>query len=199
MAYSADSFVADEQPTTAKWNKLWSNDASFNDGSGFANGAIGSVHAALADGIQVKAGYAAFNAVGTGTTILPMDDTVPQNTEGTEFMTISYTPKSSTNILVIESQFFGSVSVAADVSLALFQDSTASALSAGSFYQGISGGRVLINHRHIMVAGTTSSTTFKIRAGMEVAGTLTFNGVSSARRFGDIPKSHMLIREYKAS
>lgn len=34
MAYSADSFVADEQPTTAKWNKLWSNDAAFNDSSG---------------------------------------------------------------------------------------------------------------------------------------------------------------------
>jgi len=37
MAYSADTFVADEQPTTAKWNKLWSNDASFNDGSGLNN------------------------------------------------------------------------------------------------------------------------------------------------------------------
>lgn len=35
MAYSADTFVADEQPTTAKWNKLWNNDAAFNDGSGF--------------------------------------------------------------------------------------------------------------------------------------------------------------------
>lgn len=48
MAYSADTFVADEQPTTAKWNKLWSNDASFNDGSGildtavFKNVAVGS-------------------------------------------------------------------------------------------------------------------------------------------------------------
>lgn len=38
MAYSAQTFVADEQPTTAKWNILWSNDASFNDGSGFATG-----------------------------------------------------------------------------------------------------------------------------------------------------------------
>lgn len=37
MAYSADSFTAGEQPTTAKWNKLWSNDASFNDGTGIAN------------------------------------------------------------------------------------------------------------------------------------------------------------------
>ena len=30
MAYSADSFTAGEVPTTAKWNKLWSNDADFD-------------------------------------------------------------------------------------------------------------------------------------------------------------------------
>lgn len=44
MAYSADTFVADEQPTTAKWNKLWTNDASFNDGTGIANSAILARH-----------------------------------------------------------------------------------------------------------------------------------------------------------
>jgi len=48
MAYSADSFVADEQPTTSKWNKLWSNDAAFNDGSGIADNAIINRH--YADG-----------------------------------------------------------------------------------------------------------------------------------------------------
>jgi len=30
MSYSADSFTAGEVPTTAKWNKLWSNDADFD-------------------------------------------------------------------------------------------------------------------------------------------------------------------------
>ena len=44
MAYSADTFVADEQPTTAKWNKLWSNDASFNDGTGIGDDTIDSRH-----------------------------------------------------------------------------------------------------------------------------------------------------------
>ena len=44
MAYSADTFVADEQPTTAKWNKLWANDAAFNDGTGIANNAITANH-----------------------------------------------------------------------------------------------------------------------------------------------------------
>ena len=40
MAYSSDSFSAGETPTTAKWNKMWSNDASFNDGTGIAVSAI---------------------------------------------------------------------------------------------------------------------------------------------------------------
>lgn len=44
MAYSADSFVADEQPTTSKWNKLWSNDAAFNNGSGIGDNAIINRH-----------------------------------------------------------------------------------------------------------------------------------------------------------
>lgn len=44
MSYSADTFVADEQPTTAKWNKLWSNDASFNDGTGIGDDAIIARH-----------------------------------------------------------------------------------------------------------------------------------------------------------
>lgn len=44
MAYSADSFTALEVPTLAKMNKLWSNDASFNDGTGIANNAILTRH-----------------------------------------------------------------------------------------------------------------------------------------------------------
>lgn len=40
MSYSADSFVAGEQPTTSKWNKLFTNDASFNDGTGIAPSAV---------------------------------------------------------------------------------------------------------------------------------------------------------------
>lgn len=34
MAYTAGSFTAFEQPTTAKWNQLWDNDASLRDGTG---------------------------------------------------------------------------------------------------------------------------------------------------------------------
>lgn len=39
MSYTADSFAANEQPTTSKWNELWANDAALRDGSGLAWGA----------------------------------------------------------------------------------------------------------------------------------------------------------------
>lgn len=52
MSYSAQTFVADEQPTTAKWNILWSNDASFNDGTGIADDAIISRHIAAGELIE---------------------------------------------------------------------------------------------------------------------------------------------------
>lgn len=38
--YTAIEFVAGEQPTTAKWNLIGSNDASFNNGNGFEDNII---------------------------------------------------------------------------------------------------------------------------------------------------------------
>lgn len=44
--YTAITFVANEQPTTAKWNLIGSNDASFNNGNGFEDGIIINRHIA---------------------------------------------------------------------------------------------------------------------------------------------------------
>ena len=44
--YVADTFVAGEQPTTAKWNELWGNDAAFNSGAGFNDSVIVARHLA---------------------------------------------------------------------------------------------------------------------------------------------------------
>lgn len=49
MAYVAWSVVFGEQPSAAKWNILGTNDASFNDGTGFANDIIKSQHINWAD------------------------------------------------------------------------------------------------------------------------------------------------------
>lgn len=56
MGYEANTFTPFEQPTTEKWNKLWANDAAFNDGSGIGNGAILPKHLAvgLSEGILIN-------------------------------------------------------------------------------------------------------------------------------------------------
>lgn len=44
MAYASWSVVFGEQPSAAKWNILGTNDASFNDGTGIADGVIKPEH-----------------------------------------------------------------------------------------------------------------------------------------------------------
>lgn len=138
-----------------------------------------------------------YSAVGTTTTLIPFDDTIPQITEGAEFMTQAITPKSTTNILVIEAVLLVSPSTTAYVSGALFQDATANAIAANAI-TAVGAYAYSIVLRHTMVAGTVSSTTFRVRAGMQTAGTTTFNGFSSGRLFGAITKSNIKITEYKA-
>ena len=199
MAYSADTFVADEQPTTAKWNKLWANDAAFNDGSGFANGALGSVHASLANGIAVQNVYASSGSVMTGTTVIPLDNTIPQITEGVEYLTATITPKSTTNRLVIQATIPITYSVTANLIACIFQDANANALLTGWNFTGTAGAPSLITLTHEMAAGTTSATTFRLRAGSNSAGTATINGSGGVAFFGGTLKTEINITEYKSA
>lgn len=100
------------------------------------------------------------------TTAIPFDDTVPQNTEGTEIITLSITPTSASNKLVFEfflPMWVGNAVIAA--TCALFQDSTADALAVGSCVNAAANYQQQLGMVHIMDAGTTSATTFKLRVG----------------------------------
>lgn len=136
-------------------------------------------------------------AVSTGTTVFVLDDTIPQNTEGNEIMTKAITPTSAINLLDIEHRSTISANTTnAQGHAALFQDTTADALAAASSAKdAASGGLCGIYFVHTMRAGTTSSTTFKIRAGVASAGTLTFNGTAAARLLGGVYASRLSIRE----
>lgn len=155
--------------------------------------------AKVATGFPVQIVSTNYSAVATGTTIIPLDDTIPQIAEGTEFMTQVITPKSATNVLVISViALLTNSGASRDLIGAIFQDSTANALAASSQFMATATGRVILCMTHTMTAGTTSSTTFRFRAGSDQAGTTTFNGFSGARLFGAITKSSMVITEYKA-
>lgn len=137
-------------------------------------------------------------AVATGTTTIPNDDTIPQNTEGDQYMSLAITPKNAGSTLIIDVVWTGSnggVGTGNLIAAALFQDSTANALAAMQNGADASGSPCLIFFRHKMTAGGTSATTFKVRAGANVAGTTTFNGVAGGRLLGGVMASSITITE----
>ena len=137
-------------------------------------------------------------AVATGTTVFTEDDTIPQNTEGDQYMSLAITPKSSTSRLLITAQVFGSHSASTRWGIGLFKDSTADALSFATSFVKDATSMATCYIEHSLISGSTSEQTFKIRAGGLSSGTFTFNGQSGARKFGGTILSSIHITEIGA-
>lgn len=148
-------------------------------------------------GQLVQTKYSLTGAVATGTTVLPMDDTIPQNTEGDEYMTLAITPTSVLNLIMIESLWNGAHSTTAtSIAAALFRDAVADALAAAF------AGKDANADRHCQVAlffaelaPSAAAITYKLRAGNGTAGTTTFNGAAAGRLFGGVMASYMKAKE----
>jgi hypothetical protein len=173
----------------------------YEDGQGWscvdANGNIKTSATASGGGNFVQRVSTVVTSVATGTSVIPYDDTIPQNNEGDQYMSLSITPQSASNILVIDVIMNITNSNTVNMTAALFQDSTANALAAVPFSL-LSGSFVVqLVMSYVMTAGTTSATTFKVRAGGNTTGTTTFNGVGGARLYGGVMASSIIINEYK--
>lgn len=161
-----------------------------------ANSIVQTANVPVGSVVQVQ--QTDYSALATGTTTIPYDDTEPQNTEGTEVLSQSITPKAIGNILLVEANLFVSHSAVGEVIAALFQDSAASAVAVSSVYCATATQRVSLNIRYKVAATSTSATTFKVRIGPDQAATVTLNGFSGARKFGTTIKSSIKVTEVKA-
>lgn len=136
----------------------------------------------------------------TGT--IPKDDTIPQQTEGTEVLTVTYTPKSASSTLVVKASFFGVQPGSGGAHLcAIFRDSTADAVGACLQLGATS---TALEH-NIMVttpSGSTAATTFKLRVGGETGtppiyvNALTESGGVGVRLFGGVAACTLEVTEY---
>jgi len=134
-------------------------------------------------------------------TAMPFDDTIPQNTEGDEVLTLAITPSRATNILHILFHGFALQSaLAMTTQFALFQDATADALAASaSCYSGSNnadpgGDEIILSH--YMAAGTTSSTTFKIRVGPSANNSYVNGDDAGNRLYGGVANTILTITEF---
>ncbi len=140
--------------------------------------------------------------ISSGVANIPLDDSIPQNTEGLEVLTITYTPKRADSVLVIEAQSFGVSSAQVPLALALFKDSGASAIAATASPNSYASGEYL-NAPYLVyteTSGSTSSRVYKIRVGAHTnsAANTFIHQNTSGRLFGGVLKSFIRITEYRA-
>lgn len=135
-------------------------------------------------------------SVSSSASTMPYDDTIPQNTEGAEYMSLAITPTAAANLLEVSAQFVGSAdSATPNIIVALFQDSTANALASVFTESASSSAPNIFQINHLAKAAGVSSTTFKVRAGNSAASTTTFNGAAGARKLGGVCNSFLKISE----
>lgn len=137
--------------------------------------------------------YIETTALISGTTAIPVDDTIPQNTEGLAVLERSYTPISATSKIVV--MVGAPVSCGSNQQLvgALFVDSTANALAAQET-RAEAGGSMIMAMTHEETSASTTLRTYKYRIG-GTGTTININGVAGTRRFGGVSKTFIKIIE----
>jgi hypothetical protein len=136
--------------------------------------------------------------VATGTTVIPSDNSIAQNTEGDQFLSLAITPSNASNKLIIHVCITGGSTAATSTGAALFQDSTVNALAQSHHYNSQATALNNLSFIHYMAAGTTSATTFKVRCGGAGSNTFTFNGSGGTRVGGNVMASSITITEISA-
>lgn len=129
--------------------------------------------------------------------IIPVDDTIPQITEGVQILTVDITPTSATNRLVIDALAFLSGDAARVFTMALFQVGTADALAVAADASAAVNNIMSVPIHHEMAAGATTTLTFTVRVGI-ATGTIYINGNSTTRLYGGKMACRLRIAEVKA-
>ena len=120
----------------------------------------------------------------SSTSLIPADDTMPQNTEGVELLSLTITPRFASSLILVWIHSVTRPSLADTPIVAMFQDSTATALDATVATTGAGANHASRTDHCFSVAATnTSARTYKIRIGKTVVGTI-YNYESAADDFG---------------
>ena len=166
-----------------------------------SNGSAWASATPAAGGKVLQAVNVLTNTASSTSSQFPADDSIPQNNEGTELMTLAITPQSASSKLHIHVQICGSKSNEAPIYWALFVDSTANALAWGGHYTGDLAIQNAGSGFHVVSSASTSARTYKIRIGPDsaVGGTVYINRNSaSASRLGNIGHCGIIIYEIGA-
>lgn len=172
-------------PTTTKGDLIAHNGTdNIRVAVGATNGHVLTVDSAEASGIKWAAANsgklaqvvtASSVTSGSTTANIPFDDTIPQNTEGLEILTLAITPTNASSTLQITATVAVSGGGLVSVAGALFVDSTANAIAANLNTVGGLGYFSFLTVVASISASSTSARTYKFRIGNSTSGTVYYN------------------------
>lgn len=148
-------------------------------------------------GFVVDRAYAEYTANAALSTLIPSDDTIPQVTEGTQILSVTITPKSTTNRLRIFWRGTAAASDVGNICAAAFVNGAANAVAAESNTAGSIAFRYHMTLAHEYVPGVLTAQTITIRVGA-ASGTVRLNGSDTARLLGGAMRSTLIVEELKA-
>lgn len=155
---------------------------------------------------RVQTVYSEVKTSGTAPSAqIPFDDTIPQNTEGHQLLTVSITPQSASSQLLVEAEvYLGEETNTFDAAVAaLFRDNGVNAIATGYSQNTVSGappiaaglGNGLVTVKCTVASGSVSATTFALRVGSDTSSTIRWNGVNGTRLFGGSLVSFLQVTE----
>lgn len=142
----------------------------------------------------LRAAATVTGAVATGTSVIPMDDTIPAAGEGDAYMTVSISVPIKQTIVEIEAIGNVASSVATD-GLAAYIYSSAGNVHTMQSANGVAAGdQVAIPLAMRQIGDFSGTFGFQFVAGGSAAGTTTFNGRAAGRLYGGAMGSHISAR-----
>lgn len=134
------------------------------------------------------------NTLTNTTSVLPVDTSIPQISEGIEILSQSITAKSVSNKIVIDAFIPWTANSAQTGVAALFKDSDSDALTATASFVSTSGGFGLLHLHFEETPSDLSAHTYSVRFGGQ-GGTVYINGWSSDNYFAGVDNCKLIIEE----
>lgn len=161
--------------------------------------ALDEIVASSSGGLIVDRDYDEYTSGAEISATIPDDDTIPQNTEGTEILSASITPKSVTNRIRVRFQcFVGYINDKVATAAAFINSNTDAARSAGVYFTNNDEVKMLCLEFEY-VPGTETAQTIAIRVGKDTAATnMRLNGYQSGRLYGGTAAATLIVEEIAA-
>ncbi len=162
-----------------------------HDGANFRllNPSLAQTTAILQTTVATYSGNTAMSSV------IPADDTIPTATEGSEIISVSITPKSTTSKMVIRALGMCATSSNFPMMATLVVHGESSAFAVAATYTDTAAYPRQLSIYGEHAPGSLSPIIYKLRLGAN-AGSIRANGSSSGRQFGGIAKWMMTVEEY---